>query len=609
MKLFARMIAIVLVLGLLAPCIGAAEETLPFTYTIENGEVTLTSYTGPDSGTVVIPDEIEGNPVTDLGHHLFQGMPELEVTLPKYLKRIETYALTLTGREVTIPATVTSIGPYALNGAQRVICEKYSAADQYARTYGIPVTYTVENPDVQVVEEDGFTFWIKDGEATLAYSISTEENTLYIPAYVDDCPVTRIASYVTPYSVEDSYTQNIYTSIVVPATVKQIDSYAFYNRNQYRPLRSVFLCEGVETVGDYAFYDSDTSIGSFIYLTLPNSLKSFGENEGELWNAYYIRIFAAENSCGAQYAQRAGATFINNHADDGIITGNYAGLDFRIQNGEATVFDAETTCGWIDPFLPSYIDTYPLTHIETNALADIQDHYAVLPPTLTELDDYCFGNIHPEHCLLLYYPGTPAEKLVKEQPYPYMSIYEVLPLPYDDVPADSWYYGAVSFAYYNGLMNGVATGKFDPEGTMTRAMLVTVLYRLDGGEAVGTSPFTDVPENEWYTEGVNWANENGIVNGIGGGKFDPDGRVTREQIATILYRFAKYHEIDVGATASLSRFADSGRVSAYANAPMQWAVQSGIIGGRQEGSKLYLAPQSSGTRAEVAAILMRFLTQ
>lgn len=197
MKHFLRLLTLVCLLGLLVFCASAAEDTLPFEYTVNNGEVTLTKYTGPQTGAVVIPNEIDGNPVTVLGHHLFQGMPELEVTLPKHLKRIDTYALTLTGREVAIPATVTSISPFALNGAQRVICEKYSAADQYARSYGIPVTYTAEDPNVQVVEAEGFTFWIKDGEATLAYSISTEENTLYVPAYIDDCPVTRIASYVT----------------------------------------------------------------------------------------------------------------------------------------------------------------------------------------------------------------------------------------------------------------------------------------------------------------------------------------------------------------------------------------------------------------------------
>ena len=608
MKLFARMIAIVLVLGLLAPCIGAAEETLPFTYTIENGEVTLTSYTGPDSGTVVIPDEIEGLPVTTFGANLLNRYSELKFNLPKHLKRLEKFALPLT-HDIYLPATVTELAPYCLTGKGTLSCEKYSAADQYARTFGYKANYTGEVPGVREVEADGFTFWIQNGEATLVNSISEEKYTLYVPAYIGEYPVTRIASYVTPYSVEDSYTQNIYTSIVVPATVKQIDSYAFYNRNQYRPLRSVFLCEGVETVGDYAFYDSDTSIGNFIYLTLPDSLQEFGKNEKQLNNAWWIYIYAAAGSAGAEYAQRAQATYINNHDEEGAITGNYANIDFHVQDGEATIFDGENECGAIDPFLPSYIDTYPVTQIEPNALHDVREDYAVIPPTVTDLGDDCFGNVASEHKLLLYYPGSPAEELVRYQRFPYANIYDLLAVPFDDVSDGSWYYSAVSFAYYNGLMNGVATGKFDPEGTMTRAMLVTVLYRLDGGEAVGTSPFTDVPENEWYTEGVIWANENGIVNGIGGGKFDPDGRVTREQIATILYRFAKYHEIDVGATASLSRFADSGRVSAYANAPMQWAVQSGIIGGRQEGSKLYLAPQSSGTRAEVAAILMRFLTQ
>lgn len=608
MKHFLRLLTLVCLLGLLVFCASAAEDTLPFEYTVNNGEVTLTKYTGPQTGAVVIPNEIDGNPVTVLGHHLFQGMPELEVTLPKHLKRIDTYALTLTGREVAIPATVTSISPFALNGAQRVICEKYSAADQYARSYGIPVTYTAEDPNVQVVEAEGFTFWIKDGEATLAYSISTEENTLYVPAYIDDCPVTRIASYVTTAFPEDSYKQNIYTSIVVPATVRQIDSYAFYNRNQFRPLRSVFLCEGVDTVGDYAFYDTDSSIGYSIVLTLPNSLRSFGENEEKMWNSYLINIFAAENSCGAQYAQRAGATLLNNHTADGTITGNYAGLDFRIQDGEATIFKSDISGGWIDPFLPSYIDDYPLTRIEPYALEDILDDYAVLPPTLTYLGDDCFGNIASEHRLLLYYPGTPAEELVKQQRFPYLSIYEALELPFLDVSFDSWYYEAVSYAYYNGLMNGVAADSFDPNRTMTRAMLVTVLWRLDGGEGSGASPFTDVPENTWYTKAVIWAVQNNIVNGVGNGKFDPDGKITREQIATILCRYAKSLGVDVTASVSLDKFTDRNTVSDYAVAPIQWAVQNDIIGGRQENSTLCLAPQDGGTRAEVAAILMRFLT-
>ena len=183
----------------------------------------------------------------------------------------------------------------------------------------------------------------------------------------------------------------------------------------------------------------------------------------------------------------------------------------------------------------------------------------------------------------------------------------MLALPYQDVQQGDWYYSAVSFAYYNGLMNGVADTLFDPNGTMTRAMLVTVLWRLDGGSADGTSPYTDVPEGTWYTDGVIWATENGIVNGVGNGKFDPNGTVTREQIATILYRYAAYRGVDVSDRASLDLFTDAGAVSDYARAPMQWAVQTKLISGRLDHKQLYLAPQSGGTRAEVATILMRFL--
>ena len=131
---------------------------------------------------------------------------------------------------------------------------------------------------------------------------------------------------------------------------------------------------------------------------------------------------------------------------------------------------------------------------------------------------------------------------------------------------------------------------------------------MDGGEGSGASPFTDVPENTWYTKAVIWAVQNNIVNGVGNGKFDPDGKITREQIAAILCRYAKSLGVDVTASASLDKFTDRNTVSDYAVAPIQWAVQNDIIGGRQENSTLCLAPQDGGTRAEVAAILMRFLT-
>lgn len=608
MKYAARFLVVVLLLSLFTPCLQA-EDALPFTYEIKNNEVILTSYTGPDSGTVVIPDEIEGLPVTTFGKNLFAGRSSLEYNLPKYLRRILPGAMPLDGKEITIPSTVTEIAPDSIWRAKAIHCERYSTAAQYADVEGIPVVYTDDATSGQEIKADGFTFWVKNGEATLVRAVSEERCTLYIPDHIYEYPVTQIASYTTRNNVKDTYHQDIYTSIVIPATVRRIDSYAFFYRNNYSRIRSIYLCEGVQSVGNYALYQSDIQADT-VYLTLPNSLQEFGRDEEQLWNSRYIHVFAAENSVGAEYASRAAATFHNNHAADGTITGNYANMDFRIQNGEVTIIKCDSACGSIDPFLPSYIDGYPVTELAYLSLLTIDrissSAYAVLPPTLKRLDYDVFG-VSPENHLLLYYPGTPAEKLVQYQRYAYANIYDVLALPYQDVQQSDWYYSAVSFAYYNGLMNGVADTLFDPNGTMTRAMLVTVLWRLDGGSADGTSPYTDVPEGTWYTDGVIWATENGIVNGVGNGKFDPNGTVTREQIATILYRYAAYRGLDVSDRASLDLFTDAGAVSDYARAPMQWAVQTKLISGRLDHKQLYLAPQSGGTRAEVATILMRFL--
>ena len=176
-----------------------------------------------------------------------------------------------------------------------------------------------------------------------------------------------------------------------------------------------------------------------------------------------------------------------------------------------------------------------------------------------------------------------------------------------DVSPAAWYAGAVDYAVSNELMNGVGNGKFDPNGSMTRAMLVTVLWRYAGSPEEGTNGFSDVPNGDWYTQAVAWASKNGVVNGVGNGRFDPNGKITREQIAVILFRYAKQQGIYVGKRGSFGRFADANKVNSYAVDALRWAVGVEIIGGSSEGGKLLLKPQGNATRAEVAAILMRFL--
>ena len=181
------------------------------------------------------------------------------------------------------------------------------------------------------------------------------------------------------------------------------------------------------------------------------------------------------------------------------------------------------------------------------------------------------------------------------------------PSGYFDVKPGSWYEQSVQYATEHGLMNGTGTNTFEPESTMTRAMLVTVLWRYANAPKPGANPFTDVPNGKWYTDAVAWAAENGVVNGVGDGKFEPDGSVTREQMATILYRYTQKVGIDTSKHTELSAFPDASRVSAYARAPMQWIVAEGVIGGSRENGQDWLNPQGNATRAEVATILMRFI--
>lgn len=176
-------------------------------------------------------------------------------------------------------------------------------------------------------------------------------------------------------------------------------------------------------------------------------------------------------------------------------------------------------------------------------------------------------------------------------------------LPFIDVDPTQWYKDGVEFAVFNGLMNGVSNNRFDPSGSMTRAMLVTVLWRYEGSPHEGTNVFSDVPDKEWYTDAVAWAAENAVVNGIGNGKFGPNGNITREQMATILFRYAQKKGLDTSKRGDLNGFPDAGNVSSYASEAISWAVGEGII----NGSDGKLLPQGNATRAQVATILMRFI--
>ena len=177
---------------------------------------------------------------------------------------------------------------------------------------------------------------------------------------------------------------------------------------------------------------------------------------------------------------------------------------------------------------------------------------------------------------------------------------------FTDVEENGWYHTGVDFMVKNGFMNGVADDAFDVDGNLTRAQLVTILYRIAGEpESTATNPFADVADGQWYTTAVIWAAENGIVKGVNTTTFAPNDQITREQIATILFRYAKAEKVE----GKLAGFPDAEKVSDYAADAMAWAVEQGLINGISESDgKTYLAPQETATRAQIAVILMRYLT-
>lgn len=177
-------------------------------------------------------------------------------------------------------------------------------------------------------------------------------------------------------------------------------------------------------------------------------------------------------------------------------------------------------------------------------------------------------------------------------------------LPFTDVSTSDWFYSDVMFVYENGLFSGTDSRSFSPNASMTRAMLVTVLYRLEGEPAgTGSSSFSDVRSGSYYEKAVAWAAANGIVTGTGSTSFSPDAKVTREQLAAILYRYAQYKKLDTDAGAKLDSFSDAGNVSGYASEALSWAVSEGLI----NGASGRLMPKGDATRAQVAAILHRFV--
>ena len=266
--------------------------------------------------------------------------------------------------------------------------------------------------------------------------------------------------------------------------------------------------------------------------------------------------------------------------DGGTINGAYP---TTYTEGTVTVLPTDVTkpgytfLGWFT----AYIGGVQVRQIEATETGDktfyARWHKTVLPPPPVT-------------------PGTPVTPARPAAP---------VGLPFADVSGSDWFYNDVRYVYEKGIMDGTGADRFSPNAPLTRAMIVTILYRMDGSPAMsGASDFKDVDSNKWFAKAVAWAAANGIVNGYGSGLFGPNDPVTREQLAAILYRYAVYGGMTaVTLEENLGSFADTAQLSAYAIQAMNWAVGQGLI----NGSGSNLVPKAQATRAQVAAIIHRYL--
>ncbi|MBQ6431461.1 MAG: S-layer homology domain-containing protein, partial [Oscillospiraceae bacterium] len=334
-------------------------------------------------------------------------------------------------------------------------------------------------------------------------------------------------------------------------------------------------------------------------------------------NGYYAAGFILEPADAATVLQSGNFFYLSNITKDCCLT-----VQFREKDHAELRFSVPAGCSakristWID-------EPTALKAPDGEIRADMHE-YVFLGWTEERVKD---EKVKPVYFTDSYTPKAELTTLHALYTYEYrgdvyyttvLQMKTCLAKKFNDVDVKAWYHDALDFVLEYGYMNGVADFKFDPNGKLTRGMMVTILYRLEEREGKYSYPFTDVKRNEWYADAVAWAYENGIVNGMSATKFCPNEPITREQTAAMLYRYAKWNGDDVTPKGSLMNFVDADKVSAFARDPMRWAVGEGIINGKGKiASKPtntdkneptdILDPLGTATRAEIAQILYGWL--
>lgn len=483
---------------------------------------------------------------------------------------------------VVIPDSVTSIGRLAFGGCSGlisvVISDSVTSIDSYA-FYGCTGLRYIEVSDgIMFIGEDAFTNTGYYNDAS-----SWDGDVLYLENYLLAAKDTLSGAY----TVKDGTTliaqfgfadcQDL-TSVILPESVTTINSRAFITCDN---LTNITLYHGLTEIGEYAFTNCKKLTDVYFYGTEEEwNAITIGICNDPLINAkvHFIDVHThkyvdvvTEPTCMAQgyttHTCSCGDTYVDSYTDA-------LGHDIII---DATVLPTCTQTG-----LTEGVHCYRCDYAIAQTVIPALGHDFV--------DGVCTrcGEDDPN-----YNPPTPKDPCEG----------------YTDINRNGWYHSAADFVISRGIMGSTKTNAltFEPNTACTRSMIVSILYRLSGSPAVTyEAKFPDIKAGQWYSDAVIWAYQNGIVSGYGDGKFGPNDKITREQMAVILKGYADFKGIDTSKIADLSDFPDANKVT-WSKAAVRWAVAEGLISGKSNNGKTILDPQGNATRTEVASILMRFI--
>lgn len=440
--------------------------------------------------------------------------------------------------------------------------------------------------------------------------------------------------------VKDAEGNYVY-SFMIDRTGNPVTSGTYSDFIMYDDAQSIYAAYSIEEPGKLHLIDNDGNI-----LNKWDSTKEEGEFPIVITDKYIVT--EDENELFRVYDRNGYTTDGNVYSwfcklDDNSFTvgdGEYGSVPDLIYNADGSVTETALNCVFSmmgGKYLVGYDDeagTVTVCDREFNFVCNISDDYTNV--YRLECDDlllalrndgkYGFVSYEDEELIPFIYDDTMSVDVMQkfsngnlfiavgysvDDSY-YYDLYLLTynATPFMDVNKNAWYEDAVKYVYETGLMNGMIGNVFAPNEQMTRAQLVTVLWRMAGSPEVAyTDRFSDVKENRWYVTPVMWAAENGIVDGFPDGTFAPNQPITRDQLAAVLFRYTEFVGGDTSARGDISNFTDGDKVQTWALSAVEWAVGEGIITGKPVGGKVSIAPKAFATRAEVATMLMRYLSE